>query len=118
MRTLSVQLRTSCSKCGSPLPLNAMTPRLACSACGGQNQLDDDFWSAVLGDDDLGSGTIITAGRTVELEVSRAADPACAKCGAGIPAGDALAAADAGAINCAACGARTPLRVPPASWVL
>jgi DNA-directed RNA polymerase subunit RPC12/RpoP len=118
MRTISVQIRTSCSKCGSPLPLNAMTPRLACSACGGQNQLGDDFWTAVLGDDDLGSGTVITAGRTAELEVSRGKDPACARCGAGIPASDAMAAADAGAIDCAACGARTPLRIPPASWVL
>jgi DNA-directed RNA polymerase subunit RPC12/RpoP len=118
MRTISVQIRTACSKCGSPLPLNAMTPRLACSACGGQNQLGDDFWTAVLGGDDLGSATIITDVRTAELEVNRADDPACAKCGAGIPAKAAMAAADAGGIDCTACGARTPLRVPPASWVL
>jgi predicted RNA-binding Zn-ribbon protein involved in translation (DUF1610 family) len=117
MRTLAVQIRTTCNACGSPLPLNAMVPRLSCAACGGSNELDDEFWTAVL-DDDLGSATVITADRTAQLEVSRAEGPACAACGAGIATEDALAGADAGSVACGGCGAQTLLRVPPPSWVL
>lgn len=118
MQTIAVQLRTACSKCGAPLPLNAMVPRLECPACGGQNELGDAFWTAVLGDDDLSSSTIITQGREVALEVSIGGHPACPECGAAIPADAALAAADAGGVACTACGARTLLRVPPRPWVL
>jgi DNA-directed RNA polymerase subunit RPC12/RpoP len=118
MRTLSVQLRTSCGHCGSPLPLNAMVPRLSCPACGRQNTLSDEFWTAVLGDADLSSATVITDGREVALEVERPEQLACAKCGVGIPADAALAAAEAGGVECAGCGTRALLRVPPRSWVL
>ncbi|HEX2079171.1 MAG TPA: hypothetical protein VHG08_15710 [Longimicrobium sp.] len=118
MRTIAVQLRTSCSTCGSPLPLNAMVPRLACAACGGQNTLGDAFWTAVLGDADLSSSTIITQGREVALEVERPEHPACAKCGAEIPVDAALAGAEAGGVDCVGCGTRTLLRAPPRPWVL
>ncbi|HYW11663.1 MAG TPA: hypothetical protein VE871_06880 [Longimicrobium sp.] len=117
MRIVSVQLRTSCSRCGSPLPLNALVPRLACPACSATNELDDEFWLAVLGDDDLGTCTILTAGREISLDVEKAG-PACAECGADIPAKDALAAADAGSVACTACAARTLVRVPPPVFVL
>lgn len=60
MKAIAVQLRTSCSTCGSPLPLDALVPRLACPACSQDNRLSDAFWTAVLGDADLSSGTIIT----------------------------------------------------------
>jgi hypothetical protein len=109
MRTIAVQLRTSCRKCGSPLPLNAMVPRLSCAACGGQNELDDAFWTSVLGEDDLSTSTIITDSREIALELSRPKEPACAACGAGIPAAGALAAAEAGFIACPACAVRTLL---------
>ncbi|HYR11362.1 MAG TPA: HEAT repeat domain-containing protein [Longimicrobium sp.] len=118
MRTIAVQIRTSCRKCGSPLPLNAMVPRLSCAACGGQNELDDAFWTSVLGEDDLSTSTVITDSREIALEVSRPKEPACAACGAGIPVDNALAAAEAGSIACPACAARTLLRVPPRHWVL
>jgi DNA-directed RNA polymerase subunit RPC12/RpoP len=117
MRTLSVQVRTSCGKCGSPLPLNAMVPRLACPACSARNELGDEFWISILGDEDLGSATILTAGREITLEVGRG-PIACHACQAAIPEKDALASAEAGAIACAACGARTLLRVPPPAFVL
>jgi DNA-directed RNA polymerase subunit RPC12/RpoP len=118
MQTIAVQLRTSCSDCGAPLPLNAMVPRLACPACGGQNELSDAFWTGVLGDRDLTSATIITEGREVALEVSITGQPACAECGAVIWAEAALAGAYAGGIACAACGTRALLRAPPRPWVL
>lgn len=118
MRTIAVQIRTACTACGSPLPLNAMTPRLSCPACSTQNELGDGFWTDVLGDDDLSSSTIILQGREVALDVQLRDAPACAACGTGIPADAALAGAEAGAIPCPGCGARTPLRVPPAAWVL
>lgn len=118
MQSIAVQIRTSCTRCGAPLPLNAMVPRLACPACGGQNELDDAFWVNVLGDRDLSSGTIITAGREVALEVSIGSDPACPACNAAIPADAALSAADAGSLPCPGCGARTLLRRPPRPWVL
>ncbi|HEX5871600.1 MAG TPA: hypothetical protein VFY65_14335, partial [Longimicrobium sp.] len=118
MRTFAVQIRTSCSACGSPLPLNAMVPRISCAACGARNELDDEFWTGILGEDDLSTSTVITASREVALEVSRPSAPACAACGAGIPPESALAAADAGAVACPGCGARTLLRVPGTSWVL
>jgi DNA-directed RNA polymerase subunit RPC12/RpoP len=118
MKAISVQLRTSCSKCGSPLPLNAMVPRLACSACSAVNPLPDAFWTAVLGDNDLSTCTIITEGRQVALEVGRSDNPLCVTCEAEIPAKDALAAADAGFVACPGCGGRNRVRVPPRSWVL
>jgi DNA-directed RNA polymerase subunit RPC12/RpoP/uncharacterized protein YbdZ (MbtH family) len=117
MRTFAVQLRTSCSRCGSPLPLNALVPRLACPACSASNELDDEFWLAVLGDDDLGTCTILTSGREISLDVAKTG-PACTTCGAAIPAKDALAAADAGSVACTACAARTLVRVPPPAFVL
>lgn len=117
MRTFAVQIRTSCSRCGSPLPLNAMVRRLACPACSAQNDLDDEFWLAILGDQDLGSCTILTSGREISLDVAKRG-PACAKCGADLPKDDALAAADTGSVACTACAARTLVRVPPAAFVL
>ncbi|HEX6371075.1 MAG TPA: hypothetical protein VF006_19310 [Longimicrobium sp.] len=118
MRTIAVQIRTSCSACGSPLPLNAMVPRLACRACGASNDLGTDFWREVLGDDDVSSATILLHDREVALDADFRDDPACAACGAGIPAEAALAAADAGGIACPGCGARAPLRVPEPAWVV
>ncbi len=117
MRTFSVQLRTSCSRCGSPLPLNAMVPWLACPACSATNQLDDEFWLSILADGDLGTCTIFTSGREISLDVEKTG-PACGTCGAGIAKDDALAAADAGSVACTACGARTLVRVPPPAFVL
>lgn len=118
MKAIAVQLRTSCGKCGSPLPLNAMVPRLACPACSAVNGLSDAFWTAVLGDNDLSSGTIITEGRQVALEVDRADAPACGKCGAAISTKRALAAADEGFVACGSCGERVLVRVPPRAWVM
>jgi predicted RNA-binding Zn-ribbon protein involved in translation (DUF1610 family) len=117
MRTLSLQLRTSCSACGGGLPLNAMVPRLACPACGGSNQFGDDFWMAILGDPDLCSCTIVTGGREIALEVGRE-DPACAACGTEVSAKDAVAAADAGSIACPKCRAPIGLREPPRQLAL
>jgi DNA-directed RNA polymerase subunit RPC12/RpoP len=117
MRTISVQIRTSCSKCGSGLPLNALVPRLACPACSAQNELGDAFWVSILGDSDLSSGTVFTAGRELTLEVGRDG-PACASCGAGIDPQAALASAKAGSIACPGCQARILVRVPPESFAL
>lgn len=118
MKAISVQVRTACGTCGSPLPLNAMVPRLACPACSAENRLSDAFWAAVLGDSSLSTCTIITEGRTVALEVARGDDPACAACGATIPVRDALAGAEHGFVACPGCAARVRVRVPPKSWVL
>lgn len=118
MKAISVQIRTSCSKCGSPLPLNAMVPRLACPACSAENSLSDAFWTAVLGDSSLGTCTIITEGRQVALEVSRGEDPECATCGATISTKRALAGAEQGWVDCGNCSARVRVRVPPKAWVL
>lgn len=117
MRTVAVHLLSSCSRCGSPLPLNAMVPRLACPACSSANELDDGFWLAVLGDEDLGTCTILRQGRKVSLEVKRAG-PACSACGAHIPAAHALAAAGAGSVACEACGAGTFVRPPPPGFAV
>ncbi|HEU0077929.1 MAG TPA: hypothetical protein VFQ76_09800 [Longimicrobiaceae bacterium] len=117
MRTTSVQIRTWCSRCGGALPLNAMAPRLACPACGTQNELDDGFWAAILGDAELSSATIFTAGRQVEMEAG-GGPPACHACQAAIPAEAALAGADAGSIACGGCGARVLLRTPPPAFAL
>jgi DNA-directed RNA polymerase subunit RPC12/RpoP len=117
MRTISVQIRSSCSKCGNGLPLNALVPRLACPACSAQNELGDEFWVNVLGDSDLSSGTIFTAGRELTLEVGRDG-PACASCGAGIDPRAALASAEAGSIACPGCQARILVRRPPESFAL
>ncbi len=112
MRTTAVRIRTSCSSCGGPLPLNALAPRPACPACGAQNELGDGFWTAILGDERLRSCTIYTGGREVALEAG-GGPPACHACGAAIPEEDALAGADAGSVACGGCGAPTLLRVPP-----
>jgi DNA-directed RNA polymerase subunit RPC12/RpoP len=118
MRSISVQIRTSCSKCGGGLPLNAMVPRLACAACSAQNELGDEFWITLLGDEDLGSATVLMHGREISLDVGIVKGPVCAECGTAIPAADAMASVDAGSIACGKCGARTLLRVPPRGWVL
>ena len=117
MRTLSLQIRTSCSECGNPLPLNAMVARVACPACSAVNELGDGFWQNVLGDSDLSTCTMITEGRTLQLDVG-GSGPACAKCGEEIDDGAALAAADAGFIACGKCGTRALVRVPPESFVV
>jgi DNA-directed RNA polymerase subunit RPC12/RpoP len=118
MRAIAVQLRTECSACGSPLPLNAMVPRLACPACSAANELGGGFWKDVLGDRDLSTATIILHGREVKLEVGFRDHPACAACHADIPVDAAQAAADAGSVACPGCGARALVRVPPREWVI
>jgi DNA-directed RNA polymerase subunit RPC12/RpoP len=116
MRAISVQIRTSCTACGSPLPLNAMVPRLACPSCSTPNDLNDDFWRNVLGDEGLSSATIILQGREVALEVDYRDEPACAACGTAIPLDAARAAADEGGVGCPGCGVRALVRVPPPAW--
>ncbi|MET0395955.1 MAG: hypothetical protein ABW277_03955 [Longimicrobiaceae bacterium] len=117
MRSIAVRILSWCNRCGGALPLNALAPRLACPACGEPNALGDEFWAAVLGDAELSSSTIFTAGRQVELE-AETAPPACHACRAAIPVEAALAGADAGSLACGGCGARVPLRTPPRAFAI
>lgn len=117
MRSTAVRILSWCTRCGGALPLNAMAPRLACPACGETNALADEFWTAVLGDAELSSSTIFTAGRQVELEAEDG-PPACHACRAAVPVDAALAAADAGFLGCGGCGARVPLRTPPPAFAI
>jgi DNA-directed RNA polymerase subunit RPC12/RpoP len=115
MSSYAIQIRTSCEACGSPLPLNALVPTLACPACSHRNTFSDEFWRALLQNDgDLaGSSTVFIGNRQVAFSAERA-PPVCAGCGAELNERELRTAAGNGAWVCA-CGHRTPVRVAPPS---
>jgi hypothetical protein len=108
----SFTVRTECTHCGQPLPVNGPVQRVHCGSCQNDVALADGIWSTVLGDfddacDSLAEGAGVAnkqevAGFTVHYEYSRAV-PRCEKCGAPFPA-DRLEPGAARDFFCVACG--------------
>lgn len=46
---IAIELRTTCERCGDPLPVNAFTTRIPCWSCLHDNALTPERWSMLLG---------------------------------------------------------------------
>jgi DNA-directed RNA polymerase subunit RPC12/RpoP len=110
MPSYAVQTRTSCDACGSPLPLNAVVPELACPPCSRRNVFSDQFWLSMLSSDDelTGSSTVFIGNRQVAFSAERR-PPLCDGCGRALVARELETASEAGWLRCD-CGVRTSVR--------
>src|SRR5690349_20252662 len=85
-----LELKTSCAKCGQPLPINALVEKAICAACQNESDFSYEFWNKSLlnsvfeevGDFKEGEGqpsTMMTGGGTFNIMYGKQ-NPRCSKC--------------------------------------
>jgi predicted RNA-binding Zn-ribbon protein involved in translation (DUF1610 family) len=114
---VSVELRTTCPKCASPVPVNALVAGVRCPSCQCHVSLDAQFWQAVnfklgsralireheAGPEALESGAIVTTSLVA---------PACVVCGAALALANLTPEDERSSVECP-CGATAMLRRVP-----
>ena len=121
MLGLMIELRTTCQRCGNPLPINAVADRIICKSCNHPTEIDDELWVTLLEDafaehasfeeNEGQSSTMMTGGGTWEITYGRQ-KPRCGVCKTTVP-DQALAFADRGWAICVECGKRFGIRPAP-----
>jgi Zn finger protein HypA/HybF involved in hydrogenase expression len=97
-------LRTTCPRCGHPVPVNGPLQCVPCAACGSSLPLDEGFWTHVFETAcDAGASVTSFGGAGVELDYRRM-NPVCPACKAGFDASLVEPGTD-GTFSCPACGA-------------
>jgi hypothetical protein len=118
---VSIEIRTTCPKCGNPVPVNALVSEVQCPSCQQRVSLDARFWQGVnlkigaraliaeteTGPEVLENGTSVT---------TNLADPSCAACGGELSITDNMLQSGPTSIACA-CGASTPIRPVPRALI-
>jgi len=113
---ISVELRTTCPKCGNPVPVNALVPEVHCPTCEHAFPFTADAWHqafsafapVAVGDTDGGPLTLEN-GATLTRAASA---PRCGDCDADLPVTSELLAGKPTLIRCA-CGASASVRELP-----
>jgi DNA-directed RNA polymerase subunit RPC12/RpoP len=118
---ISIELKTTCNHCSSPLMMNAFTELILCSACGKNNRFPQDEWQNLLEDAvkeapgfDVGVGqpsTIMRGEYTYKLTYGRQ-DPRCPKCKTGINLNKIEEFSATGETQCAKCSNTIFIRKP------
>ena len=116
MASLALQLRTQCTKCQSPVPVNAVAPAVTC-ACGALNTITADAWKrvsvAAKMAADAGMAMGASAGeRKFQVACAEQA-PSCPGCHQPLPMEQAVGYAARGFCHCPACGKKVSLRAVP-----
>ncbi len=124
-RYCCVEARTTCGKCGQPLPLNGPTRSALCNACHDETPLPASLWKSLLDDVEedwaevaLGEGqssTIFTGGGQFQRNWYKA-NPRCGKCKTPLPADDIPTGTD-GTVHCPSCGTAMITHPAPA-WLM
>ncbi len=112
VRSGGFSLRTTCNRCGQPLPLNAPVRRTTCAACSADVTLPDRIWTCALeeleksyealAEDAPRTHTATIDGFPLTFELRRGA-PRCEKCGQGYP-DDRMADGSTRDLFCVGCG--------------
>ncbi|APR77365.1 Hypothetical protein A7982_02712 [Minicystis rosea] len=117
---VSVELRTTCPKCGNPVPVNGLVPEVLCPSCEHVLLLSAELWhealsglAAVATGSSTGGQTLLGVGTTLTQESSA---PRCAECGAELAVEGILAPEEPAWIDCT-CGARVAVRKLPRDLV-
>jgi len=117
-------LRTDCSRCGQPLPLNGPQLEVECAACGHVSRFGPERWKSLLEDldndyDDYGwadssSSTVMTGDGTFNVQEGRQL-PHCPSCHKAIPSYGIEVGTDTD-LTCPKCGA-TVTTFPAPDWL-
>jgi Zn finger protein HypA/HybF involved in hydrogenase expression len=112
VRSGGVSLRTTCNRCGQPLPLNAPVRRATCAACSADVTLPDGIWTCALDELEMSyeslaedaprTHTATIDGFPLTFEVRRAV-PRCEKCGQAYP-DDRMGDGSTRDLFCVGCG--------------
>jgi hypothetical protein len=112
VRCGGVSLRTTCNRCGQPLPLNAPVLRATCAACSADVTLPERIWTCALDELEMSyeslaedaprTHTATIDGFPLTFEVRRAV-PRCEKCGQAYP-DDRMADGSTRDLFCVGCG--------------
>lgn len=120
MATLAFETYVSCPRCTTSVPVNALVPRLTCSACQGEVVPDkllhelkrEPFWARLLQRRSISVEDVSLKGEIAWGE------PLCPSCKALLPLPAALeAAAASGHLDCPACARRIVVRQVPAELI-
>ncbi len=113
---VAVELRTTCPKCGNPVPVNALVADLHCPTCEHAFAFSADVWHqafsaftpVALGETDGGPLTLDNGAMLIRA----ASPPRCRECDTDLPVTNALLAGNSSQISCA-CGAGVSVRRVP-----
>lgn len=120
MESFCFEIKTTCSSCGNPLPINAFAEEIVCEKCGHKNVISSDFWNSIITENinDIGkfeegegqNSKIITGG--YEFSVLYGKQKArCQKCKTTIPE-EVFNTIEEGNYKCAKCGNSVFIRKP------
>lgn len=119
--SLGVRLAIDCRHCKSSLPINALTARIICTACGNKIELDKDWWSGILNTNTLASAywqvprsgvEVINANKGLHLQVRRI-QATCKKCGEPFSSPDTTSQeSGVSMVACKSCKTQTSIREP------
>ena len=117
-------LRTDCSSCGQPMPLNGPQQVVECAACGHVSRFGPERWKSLLEDldneyDEYGwadssNSTVMTGDGTFNLQVGRQV-PHCPACHKSIPSFEIEVGTDED-LTCAKCGQKVST-FPAPEWL-
>ncbi len=118
-----VEIKTSCNKCGQPLPVNALVEKVICAACQTETDFPYKFWNENLlgdafekiGDFKDGEGqpsTIFNSMGTFSLMYGRQ-NPRCGKCKTPLDLNKLEEYAKAGKSVCIKCQNEVSVRILP-----
>ena len=118
------QIRTTCGRCGQPMPLNGPLQEVVCGACNNKSEFPPERWQSLLEDfveerKDFGwadsrSSTMMTGGGTFELTYGRQM-PHCPECHKVLPAFDIPIGANE-ELTCRKCEAKVST-FPAPDWL-
>jgi predicted RNA-binding Zn-ribbon protein involved in translation (DUF1610 family) len=125
MLSLLLEIKTDCTHCGNPLPINAFVEKIFCDKCNKDNVLDAKLWSSLLEDqfkdilsfeDSEGRNSKIMTG-TFNFDIMYGRKNArCNSCKTDIPDDELNKFTDKGKYKCAKCS--NEILVRPATDLL
>jgi len=123
MLSVCLEIKTTCSSCGNPLPVNALVSRIHCSSCQADSDFSNELWSESILESTLKEGitfaenearqeTVMTGQYNFQILYGRQ-NPRCANCKTPLDENLFEAYTSAGKAVCTKCNSEVSFRKIP-----